>query len=253
MRLPVLFITAAALLTFSGAAEAGLKVYYIRHGETGGNVEKQWKDKPKSEWPPYVGNSDAFSPLGETQVAAVADKLKPYHFDLIAVSPLWRTRHTILPYLQATGQQAEIWPELTEIKNIEFTPDAATLGAVSPGFFTAGKPIVLPADEAAYFKLRPDAKTELKYGWNTPQENSDRQAAAEKVIKLLKQRFGNGDKSVLLVGHGNEGRYLLNLLAGYSDQRIKNAANTAIWMAEEQPDGTFKVMLWGDQPYVPKP
>lgn len=35
---------------------------------------------------------------GETQVPNIPVKLKPYHFDFIAVSPIGRTRQTIPTY-----------------------------------------------------------------------------------------------------------------------------------------------------------
>ena len=48
-----------------------LKVYYVRHGEGGHNVVSEWKHKPKSEWPAYVGNPNVFTPKGEQQVDAL--------------------------------------------------------------------------------------------------------------------------------------------------------------------------------------
>src|SRR5689334_55169 len=81
-------------------AQAGLKIYYLRHAEYGGNVVAEWKDKPKDQWPAYVGRGDMFTPKGKEQVQALTQKLlKNYHFDFIAVSPAWRTRNTIAPYL----------------------------------------------------------------------------------------------------------------------------------------------------------
>ncbi len=75
-------------LGYSVPAQAGLKVYYLRHAQYGGNVVDQWKDKPKAEWPEYVGRGDMFTPKGKEQVAALTKKLvKDYHFDFIAVSP----------------------------------------------------------------------------------------------------------------------------------------------------------------------
>ncbi len=43
----------------ANVANAGLKIYYIRHAEGGHNLKKAWKVKgiPKSEWPAYVGNA----------------------------------------------------------------------------------------------------------------------------------------------------------------------------------------------------
>lgn len=39
-----------------------LRIYYIRHAEGGHNVKREWGIFPKSEWPSYVGNREAFTP-----------------------------------------------------------------------------------------------------------------------------------------------------------------------------------------------
>ena len=147
------------LFAIAYQADAGLKIYYIRHAQSGKNVEKVWvkKDLPKSEWPAYVGNPDTFTPAGEKQVVATTEKLKAYSFDFIASSPLWRARNTIMPYLKATKRKAEIWPELREghghgsilSKDI---PD------VQKEILNLGEPIILPDKEKPFFILRDDAK-----------------------------------------------------------------------------------------------
>ena len=105
-----------ALLACTYQANAGLKIYYIRHAQGGHNVKTAWekKDVPKTEWPSYVGNPDMFTPKGKQQVIAATEKLKAYQFDFIASSPMWRARNTILPYLKVTQSKAEVWPELRE-------------------------------------------------------------------------------------------------------------------------------------------
>ena len=87
----LLWIVLLLWLGLFEVAQAGLKVYFIRHAEAGHNVVKEWKEKPKADWPAYVGNPDMFTPQGETQVVKATEKLKQYHFDFIAVSPYWRT------------------------------------------------------------------------------------------------------------------------------------------------------------------
>ena len=94
------------------------KICYLRHGEGGHNVVNEWKDKPKSEWPDFVGNESMFTPKGRSQVAEDTESLRAIEFDFIAVSPSWRTRDTILPYLKASGAKAEIWAELIEMRSI---------------------------------------------------------------------------------------------------------------------------------------
>ena len=44
----------------------------------------------------------------------LADVLSGWSFDRIITSPLQRALQTIAPYLAATQQRAEIWPEIAE-------------------------------------------------------------------------------------------------------------------------------------------
>ena len=86
--LPLLFLTALIFLGIPQAhAQERLKVYYVRHGESGHNVISEWKSTPKAEWPSYVGDADCFTPKGEQQVAALTKKLQDMKFDFIAESP----------------------------------------------------------------------------------------------------------------------------------------------------------------------
>src|SRR4051812_2702415 len=134
-KCPSRFPSAAGVLSWAlmllcfgygaSAARAGLKVYYLRHAEYGGNVVKQWQDKPKDQWPAYVGRGDMFTPKGKEQVEALTKKLVAnFHFDFIAVSPAWRTRNTIAPYLKQAGMTAGIWPELQGFNDLHHPPDA---------------------------------------------------------------------------------------------------------------------------------
>jgi broad specificity phosphatase PhoE len=110
----ILILLVATLL--SCIANAGLKIYCIRHAEGGHNVKKAWQAKgvPEPEWPSYVGNPNMFTPLGLEQQATVPAKLKKYEFDFIASSPMWRCRQTILPYMKEVSGKGEICPELSE-------------------------------------------------------------------------------------------------------------------------------------------
>ena len=117
------------LLVAALPAAAELTVYYVRHGQGGHNVQADWEQTgvPRKQWPAWVGDQNHFTPLGEYQVQALGTNLLPYTFDYIAVSPLWRTRQTILPYLKLTGRTAEIWPELVET-GFHGDPAAAAAG-----------------------------------------------------------------------------------------------------------------------------
>jgi broad specificity phosphatase PhoE len=230
-------------------AEASLKVYFIRHAEAGHNVVKDWKGKPKDQWPAYVGNPDMFTPKGERQVVKATDKLKQYHFDFIGVSPVWRTRHTVLPYLKETGAKAELWPELTEFDHFSTNlTSGLTLPHPSADLFTSGDVIAIAEQEKGSFILREDGRRLFNLDKEPRQVAADVTAVAEKTVSLVRQRFGGSDKSILLVGHGNSGRLLLHVLLKNSDAWKTQLANTGIWMVEEQTDGSFKLRLLNDTP-----
>lgn len=245
-------LTVLCLVSFAGRCEAGLKIYYIRHAEGGHNVVKEWANVPKAQRPAYVGNGNVFTPKGETQVVAATEKLRKYDFDFIAVSSMWRTRHTILPYLKAVGAKGEIWPELHE-----FGGGSMILSSKLPvpdgQILNAGPRVELPADESSYFTLRQDARNDFKL----PEPKGEEHEAAlhvvvQRVVELIHKRFAGTDKSILLVGHGNSGKALLKLLTKDKLADSPSMANTGIWMVEEQPDGQFKLEMYNDAPYYQK-
>jgi len=255
-RILLVLLVAGFLAVASG--QAGLKIYYLRHAESGANVAKAWENKPAADRPAYVGNAGAFSPRGEKQAAAVPAKLAPYSFDFIAVSPLWRTRHTILPYLQATGRHAEIWPELAEFgrKDGDQTLIATPrLPAPRPDLLRGGRRVVLPEKEKNWFTLRDDNLTEPHLGRSGAEGAADLTALIESAIARVKAQADTGEKpaSILLVGHGTAGKYFLWRLTGDRRAVERGLANTGLWMAEQQPDGRFKLMLADGRPLAPAP
>lgn len=239
-------------LVLAGACPdvAALEIYYLRHGETGGNVKKAWENIPKEQWPDYVGNSAVFTPAGREQVARVADKLEPYHFDFIAVSPIWRARQTILPYLQKKQRTAEVWPALSEFGTKALKEALKTKsGDDTPGadLWTGGPAIKIPEEEAAYFKME-DGLKQPKIAGELPQAAIDVRAMAAHMIATLRARYGGTDKTILLVGHGNNGRLLLELLTEGEVPAATTLKNTGLWRVKEQPDGRFKLSLLNDEP-----
>jgi len=232
-------------LGVAGAAQAALTIYYLRHGEAGHNVVKQFVQSgtPTNQWPAYVGNPNMFTPTGESQVRGVAAKLLPYKFDLIAVSPLWRTRHTILPYLNETRRTAEIWPELTETAHFDPVriPDTAPL-------VTRARPLNVPVEEQSVFKLRTDPA-----GCCTLSATTGVAAVglAAETLRLLRARFGTHDATVLLVGHGTAGETLIRYLLR-NPNWTGGAQNATIWMAQEKSDGTFELTMFNSAPYLPQ-
>ena len=231
-------------LGIAGSAQAKLTIYYLRHAEAGHNVV--WKfvqaGTPTNQWPAYVGNPNMFTPDGETQVRGVTTNLLAYKFDFIAVSPLWRTRHTIMPFLQATGRTAEIWPELAETKHFDTAAEP-----VRPQSVTGNHALKLPAEEKSVFSLRPDPA-------GCCDLNATNLAAAvglaKQTLDLLHARFGTNDVTVLLVGHGTAGETLIRYLLR-NPTWSGGAQNAMLWKAEEQSDGAFALKMFNSAPYPP--
>jgi len=81
-----------------------MKLMLIRHAESMGNATGEYS----------TAIADSLSPRGHAQARALANALQKGDFEKMICSPLERTRDTIKPYLEATGQCAEIWPEIAE-------------------------------------------------------------------------------------------------------------------------------------------
>jgi len=225
-------------------ARADLTVYYVRHAEGGHNVKKDFvaRGVPKDQWPAWVGNPDVFTPTGEVQALALATNMPPVKFDLIAVSPLWRTRHTILPYLKAAGRTAEIWPELTETQGFDPAKEGPA-APVIPDFLAGGDRINLPPEEQPYFHLRPDPNGGREFRVATFAEAT---ALARRVERLLRERTGAKPMTVLLVGHGNSGLTLVRQLTRKPAFSAMHLKNTWMWLARETPGGAFELLRYNE-------
>lgn len=253
-------ILAIALCSaFSSVANAGLKIYYIRHAEGGHNVKKAWQEKgvPEAEWPAYVGDPDVFTPTGLKEVEKGTEKLQKYKFDLVASSPLWRARNTVLPYLKVNNQKAEIWPELREARGMT-TILNDNLPEVKDEILNKANPIKIPENEQETFSVRPGAENHYKAA---PKGSSEELNVAYtkhvslEVIKMIEARFGGSDKSILLAGHNSAGVSLLKLLLKFepTGEARRGLDNVGIWMVEQQSDGSFQLMIYNDKPYQHQP
>lgn len=224
------------------AAQAELTIYYVRHAEGGHNVLRQFKesDIPKDQWPAYVGNHDIFTPLGIEQVATLTESLPDIPFDFIAVSPTWRTRNTILPYLKKHGYQGEIWPELAEIKNF-YPPEEPPPEPPGDSFFQGIGPVQLDAGEEAWFHLRPDEAGQRLYAGDTLGRV---QYMTQRIEDLLRERFGPQDATVLLVGHATASAALLRQLTRNPAFKERHIGNTRIWVVQENEEGSFSLKVY---------
>lgn len=228
-RMGWMALVAGAVLFAAPGAQAGgaTKIYLIRHAETMGNATGNYT--PETE-----GN---FSPKGREQAAAVPQVLAPYSFDYIAVSPTWRTRQTILPYLKEQHRKGVFWPEIEE-------GGCGLDGWVTPSTeLPVGKPITMTGGEREWFELRDDG-SDHSYA---PTNNADSLAIYEEGVRLLKE--GYSGKSVLLVSHHCTGSRYFELLLGLEPRGRFKPENTGLSMFEETAPGHYAMRLYNNKPF----
>jgi len=191
-----------------------------------------------------------FSPFGEAQAAMMPRKLAKYQFDFIAVSPTWRTRQTILGFLKRNHRKAEVWPELEEFgfdkPRAHEMLDAGVHPDAKPELFS-GAPIAIPDDEKQFFTLRDSGKNRFELRRGVDQRIEDGISDLESAIALIRERHARGDQSILLVGHAGSGDLLLRLLVKNVGE-LPSIQNARLWMVEEQPDGSFALKMYNDEP-----
>jgi broad specificity phosphatase PhoE len=206
----------------------GWDIYFVRHAETVANRTNHHSED----------NARRFTQEGEAAALELVNKLAPYHFDHILVSPLFRTRATILPYLQHNGLTAEIWPELAECC---WQPEK---GAPVPETIRQGKAIVLEPEHAPFFTFR-DENAKRYIDDRTYAEGL---AQIKRSYELLKGRFGGRGESILIIGHSLAGIRLLDEIIG-EHNNITGATwldNATINHVRVLPDGTIKVLMIND-------
>lgn len=205
-----------------------LDVFITRHAETMGNVTGDYSEQ----------NQRTFSPRGLEQIATIVQKLAPYHFDHILVSPTYRTRQTILPYLREHGRKAEIWPELEECC-------CDSRGRVSAAAAVpVGEAITLDDEEQAYFQLRPDGRYRLN-----PTTEAEGLAQLQQACNRILRQFGGTTQTILLVTHSCSGSRIMELLLGVRAAGRFAPANAAISLLREEEPGQFRLILYNDAPF----
>lgn len=208
--------------------DKGLDVYYVRHAETVGNKTGDYSGQ----------NQHIFTAEGEDMRDAVVHKLAPYHFDHIIVSPAYRTRHTILPYLAATSQVAEVWPELNECyweRGSKIT---------DPNNMHRGAEIILEEEHVPYFTFRDNGHHYIKC-----HNASDGAALVKSAANFLLKQYGQSGESVLVVGHYFAGRGLLETLLGDNNNSAAILlANATVTHLQQSPNGVFKLLMLNDIP-----
>lgn len=202
-------------------------LYFLRHAQTMANVTREYTEE----------NQRTFSPIGKEQVAGVVDKLAEHEFDIVLVSPAYRTLHTVLPVLSDRGMTAEIWPELYECcwdrETEEEEPQV-----------TRGDRIELEENIAAYFTFRDDDAVYM-LSVETPARGELMVADA---VDRLQERFAGTGKRVLIVSHYHtSGRIMRSLLGDAAPWRIQ-PRNAELSHLEEDEDGQWVLRMLNDEP-----
>ncbi len=73
----------------------------------------------------------------------------------------------------------------------------------------------------------------------------------EHAISVILERFGESDDTILLVGHNSAGVSLLKLLLGRVPRGVaaRGIDNIGVWMVEQEEDGSFKLLIYNDEPF----
>ena len=186
---PGLDVTSGLAINSANGNET-LKILIIRHAESMGNATGEYS----------TAQADSLSSQGERQAIALAEPLRAWSFDQVLVSPLQRTLQTIAPYLLATGQQGEIWPELAEACwHDEREPVAA-------GWDT--QPASLPESMECLFRYRDNVSIRPAH----PESFGAGLSRVHHVLERLEQMAVRSDQTVLMVTHGHFIREILNLM-----------------------------------------
>lgn len=195
-------------------------IVFVRHAETLANATGRYNSF----------TVDRFSPKGEAQVEALAKRLAGMRFDAIVVSPSPRALRTVAPYLKATRQRAEVWPELYECC------DAHTKkvhGQTSPTV-RYGRRVPLPPDLAPLFALTPGRDRMI-----LAPSYDDGLRQIRMAAERLRKEFGDTGKTVLVVGHSLHGGRMIEALEGKPLTGAVKPANASPIVLREEAGGRY--------------
>ncbi|MBI5918774.1 MAG: histidine phosphatase family protein [Nitrosomonadales bacterium] len=204
------------------AVAGGLDIYLVRHAQTVHNAGGP-KDKV---------SENTFSEMGEAQVSQLTFAFRNREFDAVLVSPVERVLRTIQPYLEDHGVQGELWPELAECC---WSRDR---GNTEGGQLVTSGGIYLPPEIAAQFTFR-DADSKFNYA---NRSYADGVAQVRQAIALLKARYFNSGKTILIVAHYHSGQVLLAELLGVERDSLPGLENARVNHLRQGADGRFTLL-----------
>jgi len=168
------------------------------------------------------------------------------HFDHIISSPTTRTRKTILPYLQALSEnpetkisfkKAELWADLMECcwqKDATLPETAKDKRKIYE--------IHVSEKYRPYFQF-PSNDYAMRRSTKTL---ADGVAQMDRVAKLLKLRFSQSGKKILIVSHYLFMNQMIKRMVGIEASHKVSTRNAQMTKLIEQPDGSFKMVIFND-------
>lgn len=167
-----------------------MNLLIVRHAESKGNASGDYS----------IATHDSLSGQGGEQAAALVDCLRSWTFDKIIVSPLLRAMETVFPYLEATHQKAEIWPEIAEACWQEQREE--------PSECWPTQPAALPDPIARLFTFRNDEAIKPAH----PESFGEGLRRIHVTMDRIQKMDDSPNSTILMVTHGHFIRELINLM-----------------------------------------
>jgi len=189
------------------APEGSTTIYLVRHGAT----EAAHPDRP---FPTHEGHGDpALAPEGVEQARRVGKRLAEEHasepFDAVYVTSLRRTHETAAPFLEATGLEMRIEPDLREVHLGEYEGGLLRLKGAE------GDPVVRAVYTEERWDVIPGAEN-----WSTFQRRCV--AAVERIAAA------HSGRRVVTVAHGGVIAAVLAYVARSRNFAFVSADNSSV-------------------------
>lgn len=196
-----------------------MQITFVRHGQSAANLSGRWQ-----------GHGDSpLTPVGRSQAAALAERLRPERYDLVVSSDLSRAADTAA----ALGRDLELDPAWREVDVGAWEgltrPEVALRFADQIHRLGQGEPVRIGGGES----------------WPEVLER------ARLALHRLRSRLGDGDRA-LVVTHGGVIHVLLSALMGLYERRprpIGRVGNTATTTVAFE-DGVSELVAFNDASHL---
>ncbi len=215
--------------------EVMLTVYYIRHGESYGNIKKSGGDVGELTWPP---NDPPLTPEGKAQAKLLAERLGRGRLDAIYASPLERAADTASETAKRQGNIPVI-----------LLPDLMEKGTL-PGY--RGQPPEYIKENYPLCVPCLSEPTLTGGGLSLPEETPETALERAKRCVSYFRRVYNAGEEIAVFSHGTYFRYFLSAALGLpvrEDLRF-SCNNTGVSKFKFYDDGTAKLSFMNDTSHL---